>query len=414
MTKSSKPKFFYGYVIVVAAFVIMAIAYGGAHSYGVFFEPMTTEFGWTRAMTSGAFSTFVLLSGLLAVGVGRLNDKFGPRVVLTGGSVLFGLGYLLMSRVSTIWQLYLFFGVIMGVGVGSYIVPLLSTVAKWFDKRRGMMSGIVGAGEGTGTMAMPLLVGWLISSYGWRNAFIVIGVIVLVIIVFAAQFFRRDPQSKGQLPDGETEVKQEGSNLEAGGLSFRQAIRTRQFWMIWTIILCLGFSFFTILVHIVINATGLGIPIANAVNVLAVIGGVSIVGKIALGSAADRIGNRPILIISLSLLSAALFGLLVAKEMWMLYLFATIFGFASGVYVLWSPLVAELFGLRSHGTLFGFIDAGFTIGGSLGPFLVGYIFDVTSSYQLGFLTCGMVSVVGLILAWLLKSPGSEKGEISQS
>ncbi len=408
MIENKRPKFFYGYVIVLAAFVILAVSIGGLNSFGVFFEPLLVEFDWTRAATSGVFSLGMLLLGLLAMGTGRLNDRFGPRLVLTAGGFLVGLGYILISQISGIWQLYLFYGVIMGIGMSSVYVPSVSTIARWFVKRRGMMTGIALASIGAGTMIMPLLAGWLISSYGWRISFIAMGIIVLALMISATQFLRRDPQSRGQLPDGSTEVGQESSNLEDSGLSLREAIHTRQLWMLGAIFLCLGFSAYAIITHIVIHATDLGIPVTSAVNILAIIGGLNIAGRIVIGGAADRIGSRRALIIGIVLLSISLLWLLIAKELWMLYLFAAIFGFTHAVLVLLSPVVAELFGLSSHGVIMGFTDASCTIGVAIGPVLAGYIFDVTGSYQLGFLIVAAVSFIGLILALFLKPISSRK------
>ena len=408
MIENKRPKFFYGYVIVLAAFVILAVGIGGINSFGVFLEPLLVEFGWTRAVTSGAFSLGMLLLGLLSIVSGILADRFGPRLVLTAGGFFVGLGYLLMSQISGIWQLYLFYGVIMGIGMSSVYVPSVSTIARWFVKRRGMMTGIALASIGAGTMIMPLLAGWLISSYGWRISFIAMGIIVLALMISATQFLRRDPQSRGQLPDGSTEVGQESSNLEDSGLSLREAIHTRQLWMLGAIFLCLGFSAYAIITHIVIHATDLGIPVTSAVNILAIIGGLNIAGRIVIGGAADRIGSRRALIIGIVLLSISLLWLLIAKELWMLYLFAAIFGFTHAVLVLLSPVVAELFGLSSHGVIMGFTDASCTIGVAIGPVLAGYIFDVTGSYQLGFLIVAAVSFIGLILALFLKPISSRK------
>jgi MFS family permease len=361
------------------------------------------EFGWTRAITSGAFSLSLILAGLLGVVTGKINDKFGPRLVLTAGALVLGLGYSLMSQISAVWQIYLFYGVLIGTGFSGYIVVLLSTTARWFAKRRSMMTGIVMAGTGTGTMLMPLLGGWLISSYGWRTSYIIMGAISLILITSVTQFLRRDPQSKGLLPDGKAELKQESQNSGADGLSFREATRTWQYWMLWAVFLFLGFSQITVMVHIVIHATGLGIPPASAVSVLSIIGGANIAGRIVMGTTGDKIGNKLAIIIGIILMSASLFWLLAAKEVWMLYLFGVIFGFAwGGSFVQMSPITAELFGLKAHGVLIGLINFGITIGGTIGPVLIGYIFDITSSYQTGFLILAAVSLIGLILALLLR------------
>ena len=147
------------------------------------------------------------------------------------------------------------------------------------------MTGIVGAGNGSGTIVIPILAGWLISAYDWRTSFTVLGIISLAGIVLFAQFLRRDPQGKGLLPDGEMELKQENLTLGVTGFSFREAVRTGQFWMLWLIFFCMGFSVFAIMAHIVIHATGLGFVATRAVNILAITGGASIAGRMIIGTA---------------------------------------------------------------------------------------------------------------------------------
>ena len=125
--KTRKPKFFYGYTVVGASFFIVGITYGAMYTFSVFFKPLLDDFGWTRAMTSGAFSLFMVFHGLLYIVTGRLSDRFGPRVVMTVCGFFLGLGYLLMSQISAIWHLYLFYGVIVSIGVSGAFVPLISS-----------------------------------------------------------------------------------------------------------------------------------------------------------------------------------------------------------------------------------------------------------------------------------------------
>ena len=409
-TESKQPRFFYGYIVVGAAFLIMVIVWGTFYSFGVFFKPMLAEFGWTRAMTSGAYSLSFLLSGLLGIVAGRLNDRFGPRLVMTVCGFLFGLGYLLMSQISAAWQLYLFYGVIIAIGLSAAFVPLVSTVARWFVKRRGLMSGITVSGIGIGTIIMPPIARWLISIYGWRTSYIIIGIVVLVLIMAAAQFLRRDPGKIGQLPDGESGVQEEEPASEAMEFSLRGAIHTRQLWMLCVIFVCIGFCFQAILVHIVPHATDIGISVVSAASILSIIGGLSIVGRIGMGSTGDRIGNKPALIVCLIVMLVAFVWLLVvAKELWMLSLFAVIFGFAyGGLVALESPILAKLFGLRAHGAILGIVAFSVTLGGAIGPLLAGRIYDITDSYNLAFLVCAVLSVIALMLASLLK-PTRGKG-----
>lgn len=395
-------KFFYGYIIIGAAFFIMMAMEGVYYSFGVFFKPLLTDFGWTSAMTSGAFSLAMITRGLLAIVMGGLTDRLGPRMVMTLCGFLLGIGYLLMSQISAVWQLYLFFGLIVGAGMGGSFIPAVSTVARWFVKRRSMMTGIVIAGIGAGSLIAAPLANWLISTYNWRVSYIVLGSIVLVIIVSAAQVLRRDPAQMGQRPYGEGEGEEQRLRVEADSFSLKEAIYTKQFWLFSGLMFCFGFCEFTTVVHIVRHAIELGISPVSAASVLATIGGMSIVGRIGLGSAGDRIGNKQIFIIGFILMSAVLFWVVPATEAWRLFLFASIFGLAyGGCAVSGSPLIAELFGLRSHGMILGFIGVAYTSGAAIGPFLAGYIFDINGNYQLAFLVCGAIGVVGLILAALL-------------
>ena len=150
-SEAGKSKFFYGYVVVGISFLISMMIYGAMYTFTVFLEPLLAEFGWSRAATSGAFSLFMVFHGLLYIATGKLTDRFGPRIVITICSIFLGLGYILMSQINTIWQLYLVYGVIISIGVSGAFIPLASTIARWFILKRGMMTGILTAGVGVGT-----------------------------------------------------------------------------------------------------------------------------------------------------------------------------------------------------------------------------------------------------------------------
>jgi MFS family permease len=409
LTTAKKPGFFYGYVIVFIGFVNMLLMFGAFYSFGVFFKPLSTDFGWTRATTSGAYSLGMFLSGLLAIVMGKLTDRFGPRIVLTISGFLFGLGFLLMSRVSTIWQLYLFYGVVVGVGLSGGFVPPLSTVARWFVKRRGIMTGFVVAGIGVGTLIIPPVATWLIASWDWSTAYLVIGAVVFVLIILSAQFLKFDPRRMGLLPDGESE-EAAGGNLHARGSSFHQAMGSWQLWVLFSILFCFGYCLHNVIAHIANHVTDLGYSAAVGAAVLSVVGGLSIAGRIATGSITDRLGSKPPLIVNLILMAAAFFWLLAAGELWMFYLFAVVLGFAyGGLAAMESPIVAELFGLSSHGVIMGVASFGYTLGGAVGPLVAGGIFDAFGDYQIAFLVCAVVAVLGIILAWRLKPPLGQGG-----
>jgi len=299
---------------------------------------------------------------------------------------------------------------IIGIGMGGLIAPQLSTIARWFVKRRSIMTGFVIAGGGTGGLVMPLLVNWLISTYGWRHAFMIMGALVLVIIILIAQFLRRDPTQMGQVPHGENIGHEQELNKGTEGLSLKEATRTVQFWMVVVMLFSFGFDVVTITIHIVPHATDLGISAATAASILSASGGAIIAGGILLSIVADRIGNRQVFIICFILLAAALFWLSTAREAWMLYLCTAAIGFShGGMSMSQSPILADLFGIRSHGLILGFCNFCLVTGAAVGPFMAGYIFDVRGSYQLAFLICAAFAVVGITLSALLrpiKRPGT--------
>lgn len=403
MTPAKRPNFFYGYVIVLITFLTLMLITGAFYSFGVFFKPVIMEFGWTRAATAGAFSLCLLANGFISIFTGRLSDRFGPRLVMTGCGLFLGAGYLLMSQINTIWHLYLFYGVLIGVGMSGGFVVMTSTIARWFVNRRGLMIGVAVSGIGFGTVIVPPIANWLISSEGWRMSYILIGITILILVVSAAQFLRREPDQMGMVTYFEGGVEKANSDLGNVTFSLLRAVHTRQFWIICMVYLCFGFSLQAIMVHIVPHATDLAISAASAASILAVIGVGSIAGRIIMGTTADRIGNRLATTICFCVMSADLLWLLVTNELWMFYPFAAIFGFTyGGLVALMSPLLAELFGLGSLGVVLGVVHFIWTIGEAVGPALAGRIFDTTGSYQLAFLVCAVLGVITIILALFLR------------
>ena len=401
--EKKQPRFFYGYLIVIAAFLIFFICGGSQYSFSVFFKPVLNEFGWSRAAISGAYSLNMILSGMTGIVAGKLCDKLGPRIVITACGIIMGAGYLMMSQIQAIWQIYLFFGVVVSIGLSGMSIPLLSSVARWFIKRRSLTSGIVISGSGFGIIIMPPLANWLISTYSWRTSYFVLGTLVIAVVVILAQFMKRAPNNSRSLnPEVNLSIT-EASNVQLHGLSLGEALRTRQFWIIFMITLFIGFSVQTIMVHIVAHATDINISAVAAALILSVIGIISICGKLAMGGLGDKTGNRFIVIIVSILAVLAFLWLRFSSELWMFYLFALLFGLYYGGYAaVQSPLVAEYFGLKDHGAIFGLIMFALGIGSSLGPLIAGRIFDVSGNYDWAFIICAVMGISNLILSILLK------------
>ena len=396
--ETTKPKHFYGYIIVAASVGIQLVVWGIYNSYGVFFNQLLYEFSWTRATISGAHSLSQILIGLGGIMLGSLNDRFGPRILMTASGVLLGLAYLLMASIDSVWQLYIFYGLMVGFGASGTDVVLLSTTARWFVKKRGMMSGIVKIGTGIGIMTMPIAASGLILLYGWRNSYLVIGATLIIFMVLAAQLLRRDPSQMHQLPDGEESTGYDNQALVEVGLSLRQVVRTRHFWLLCITYLAIFFCGMTIIVHITPYAIDLSISAALAATMISAFGGASIIGRFIMGITSDKVGSRQALIICFVVAITGLSWLQFAGGLWPLYLFSIVYGFShGGFFTLMSPIVAEYFGTRSHGVILGIVYFSGTIGGSLGPLIAGHIFDIMDSYRAVSPLLLALAIIGFIL-----------------
>ena len=182
---------YYGYVIAACCFLIQAIGIGALVSYGVFFSSLISEFGWSRATLSGASSVVFFLMGFLGILVGRFNDRVGPKSMMGITGFFFGLGYILMSRIGAVWHLYLVYGFIIGIGMSSIDIIALSTTARWFTRKRGRMTGIVKVGTGFGQLTVPLIASILITGYGWRNTYLIIGGASLLLLISISRLLRK-------------------------------------------------------------------------------------------------------------------------------------------------------------------------------------------------------------------------------
>lgn len=399
MTVIRQRGFFYGYFLTFSGFLILFAMYGTLYSFGVFLRPLLNELGWTKASASGAYSLCFFLSGALAMGTGWLNDRIGPRIVISCSGLLIGLGYLFLSRMNTIMELYLYYGLLVGMGMSGGITPVLSTISRWFEKNRGLMTGFAVTGVGTGTLLMPSLTHALISVYGWRFSFLLQGIVVLAVIAGMAQFFLHDPIAKGLVPYGSDVTKRDLSDCEVTGFSFGMTYRSVHLWILLTIYVCSGFCIQVVLVHITTYAISSGASPTLGAVLLSVIGIGSITGRIFGGAASDRFGNSLMIFVSSILMAAQFCLLLLSDSRSILLLFAGSFGVVYGQILCMMPLLsADVFGVKNLGTILGIITFASTIGGSIGPVLAGALVDLFDHYRIVWITCAGVSLVCVFLS----------------
>jgi MFS transporter, OFA family, oxalate/formate antiporter len=403
MIESRPTRFFYGYYIVLAGFFMVGLSYTAGSTFGVFFEPLIKEFGWTRAVTSGAMSLAAVTGAIFNIISGKLTDRFSPRLILSIGTCFLGLGIIGLSQINAAWQLFACFCLI-AVGGSCYLVPLTSTVARWFVKRRGMMTSILIASLGTCELVMPPVARWLITAYGWRHAYLILGIAIFLVILLAAQFIRRDPGKMGLTPYGVSQEKQVNIKLQTGGLSLQEALHTREFWLFVVILICYFFGMAAVATHVVIYATGMGISPVKAAAILSIAGGMHVVCINIGGNIADRFGKKVVILSGFVMQAVALLGFMAASELWHLYLCALVFGAGRGTATAPMPLLmADIFGLKSFGVIQGAAFSGSTIGSIIGPILVGYIFDISGVYFYGFLICAAMTALAVVMTFFIRS-----------
>ena len=380
--------------------MITIITFGVQYSFGVFFDPLQSEFNWTRAQISGVFSVYMLLHCILAFFAGWATDKFGPKKVVTSGGAFVGVGLLLTSQVSAPWQLYITYSLMLSIGASIAWTPLMTTTSRWFTQKRGLASGIVASGVGLGTVILSPLSSWLISAYGWSTSYFILGVASLVIILLPAQLLKREPKEMGLLPYGETDSISKSSQVpsEIEGLTMQQALRTKNLWLIYVSYFFYAICIFIPMGHVVKHAQDVGIDPLVAATFLSVIGGSSIVGRMVMGSISDKIGRRFSIITCLLLLAIMMFCLIKIRSIWAFYVFSAIFGFGyGGVVPTVAALVGETFGLLNMGKIYGSVVMVAGFGGAVSPVLAGYIFDTSHSYSAAFFTGGMVALLAAII-----------------
>ncbi|MEE9201839.1 MAG: MFS transporter [Dehalococcoidia bacterium] len=397
---------FYGWIVVAASFLVL-MNYGIFYTYGVFFKPLIAEFGWSRAEASLAFSFYLVTYSIAGIFMGWLSDRHGPRLPVFLAALFIGGGFVALSQVSSLWMLYLFFGLVAALGHGaSWLVPV-STVVRWFEQRRGMAVGIVTAGMGVGTLIFPPLANRLIASLGWRETFLVVGAVAFGYNALAALLLRRGPASLGLAAYGATAAAAPAAEDPAPypGHTLKEAVSTYAFWSIYAAV-TLGFaSYSLLLVHLVPYATDQGMDPGRATGALALIGVGALLGRTVMGTVSDRIGRRWTLRVAYVVNALAIAGLMAGLEIRLLYTIAFTVGFFGiGGSVVLGPLFGEMFGQLHLGKILGaFMTCG-AVAGFVGPFLAGYLFDRTGSYSSAFIVATAIAAGGAVLTFLIRPP----------
>ncbi len=413
-TGIGRPKFFYGWIIVAVALVSMAFWLGIRSSFSVFYVALLDEFHWTRAGSAGVQSIALISYTLLAPLVGALIDRLGPRRVVIPGILLLAFGLVLCSSIKTLSQFYLFYGVVMGSGITCIgIITYSAILAHWFEKKRGLASGIAVSGMGLGTFLLVPLSQALISMAGWRMTFIITGGLVLIILLPAnALFLRHKPREVGQNPDGlklpeassgalylEKKVNQASPDWTLG-----KAVRTPRFWALIVFPFLSVTGVYIILVHNVKFLVDQGMDKMTAALIFAMVGVVSSIFRIFWGWLSDRIGREITFTAGILCACVGIACLILYESSGFkpsTYGFFLFFGMGWGVTApMFMSTSADLFKGKIFGLIYGFVEAGIGAAGAIGAWGAGLIFDQTQSYRYAFFLAICLLLLSTAFIWL--------------
>ena len=362
----------YRWVIVAAGAFMGCVAIGSIFSLPVFLAPMSQATGWSRTGISSAMTINFVTMGLASFGWGMAMDRFGPRVVLLSGGTLLGLGLVLASRASSVFEFQILFGCLVGAGGGAIFAPLMATVTGWFEKQRSLAVSLVSAGMGVAPLTVAPFAAKLVSIYDWRTSQLLIGIIVWVLLLPAVLLIRRSPA----LQSGSAAQRVADSSVSAG-----TALRSPRF-------VVLALTYFTCcathsgpLFHTVSYAIACGLPVMAAVSIYSVEGLAGLFGRLVFGLLGDRFGAKPVLVSGLLIQALAVGCYYFVRQQSEFYAVAAVFGLAyAGVMPLYAVLARENFPLPIMGTMIGAAAMASSLGMALGPLAGGLIFDRYGGY----------------------------------
>jgi len=386
------------WLIVVALFTVTYGVSTPLAAFGVFLPVFVETFGWSRGAISTALSVNLLLGGVAGFVIGALADRRGPRVTLMSTVLLAGVAFSLASTVTALWQLYLLVGVLGGVGMSSFYLLSTTTVTRWFGERRGVALALVLVGFNLAYITGGPLAAWLIAKTGWRAAYALLAGSCGLVTMLAASTVRLPRAGEAFPPRAVAADAFAGPNV-----TLADALVDPRQWYLnisWTL---LGALTLMISVHIVSFAHDQGISLTQASLALTAYGIGAVGGRIGSGIVSDRIGTFTTIRLSYVLQMLALAALLwlSSREALLLSLVVLGLGFASADTML-AKAVPEVFGTRALGAILGVLNLGWRFGAALGPFLAGFLYDMTGAYTIPF---GAAPVVVLV-SWGLFALGS--------
>jgi MFS family permease len=371
---SRTARFNYGWVVVGAGALMTCVGFGSMLSLAVFLQPISEAMGWSRAGVSAAATLDFLFMGVAAFFWGTLSDRFGTRIVVLCGSVLLGLGLVTASQAQSLWQFQLLFGGLIGIAAGSFYAPMMAVASAWIAQHRSLAVSLVSAGMGVAPLTVAPSASWLITTYDWRTAMLVIGIAAWALLIPASFLVRPAPQA-------ESTAATDTSDAPENEWTAAQAFRTPQFVALAGAHFACCAAHSGPIFHMVSYAVVCGIAPLTAVTVYSLAGFSGLGGRLLLGALADRLGAKPVLVGGLFVQALCIATYLAVAQLGEFYALSVVFGLAyGGVMPLYAVLVREYFGARIMGTVFGAVSAFASLGMALGPWAGGYVYDTFHGY----------------------------------
>jgi MFS family permease len=406
--------FSYSWVILATGFFIMVLSSGLNMSFGVFVRTLINDYGWTTSMVSLTYSIFMVSAGVASFTAGRLADRISPRLVFLGGSAIYGLGILLASQTTALWQLYLFYGVMAGIGNSPMNIIATMTVSRWFSKAQGLAMGILNSGTGAGPAIFGPLAGYLIVTYGWKDSYIILGFTAWGIALSAFLLLRNDPRDIGARPygdeaDAEGQAHTSRDRVLAGESShiwqFRDILRTRTFWELSIVHFACCVCHAIPLLHIVPYAEQMGLSKLSAAWILGLSGIASFGGRIFWGMYADRRGTKPAFVMSTFAQALMMIWVIETRHPLMFYVWAIVWGFGyGGVMPPYALFVKQYYGMAAFGVTYGAIMVAAQLGMAGGGLVAGLLYDLSGSYTSSWMLSVVSGLVTAFVAMDLKAP----------
>ena len=409
-----RPLFFYGWIIVGITVISLMLIYGIRHSFSVFFPVILAEFGWSRGDTAFMLSLNLLVYGFFAPIAGSLGDRWKPYRIMLFGIVILGLATSGCAYATELWHFYLFVGIVMPIGTALCGWPLLApALANWFAKRRGLATGLGQVGSGI-SFTYGIYTEFAISHLGWRNAYLVLaGTLVTILTPLYLCFFCYRPENRGLEAYGTDELlPHEASipptsppkDITASDWTLGQAMNTHQLWLlVLSFFLFWGIGSYLVLAHQIKFAEDMGYSSVFAASIFAIFGVLQVAGQFSAGIS-DHIGREITITLANILTVGALVALVSVKDTsqpGLLYLYAVCFGYGSGLFTpTMTAAAADIFHGKNFGAIAGLLLTGMGMGGAIGPWLGGYIYDLSGSYTVAFVLCMISHVLACVAFWI--------------